>query len=295
MGIETRMPLGADLDASLAIAEARFDDMRPGHAKEIIWAAARGSVTKTAVIYIHGFSASKGEMRPVPDRVAKALGANLFFTRLPGHGRNGRAMAETELHEWFEALDEALEIGRRIGERVVIMSCSTGCTLVTAGFAEAWRKDRVVANIMIAPNFGVQSLAATLAYLPKAEHWVDKVAGQEVSFEPRNEEHALWWTNTYPPSSIVPMMRLIKLARKLGANELTVPTLAIFNRDDQVVRAGSTVRLLEKWGASVKSVSAPTEGAVDRYRHVVLGDILSPANTDWGVETMMKWLNSTLR
>jgi hypothetical protein len=75
-----------DLDAWLAARESAVPALRPDSGKEILWAAAPGAKTPLAVVYLHGFSADREEIRPVPDDVATALGANLFLTRLAGHG-----------------------------------------------------------------------------------------------------------------------------------------------------------------------------------------------------------------
>ena len=65
----------------------------------------------------------------MPEEVARALGANLFFTRLTGHGRTGAAMAEATAEDWLADMAEAMEIGRRLGQRVVVIGTSTGGTL----------------------------------------------------------------------------------------------------------------------------------------------------------------------
>lgn len=66
--------IGADPQAYLAAAEAKVANIRPGLAKEIVWAyPASRAKTPLSIVYIHGFSASKGEVRPVPDKVAAAL------------------------------------------------------------------------------------------------------------------------------------------------------------------------------------------------------------------------------
>src|SRR5262245_7333243 len=86
--------IGDDPEAYLASAEAQVKGIRPGLQKEIVWAdLATKRKTPLAIVYVHGFSSSKGEVRPLPDKVAAALGANLFFTRLTGHGQDGAAMA----------------------------------------------------------------------------------------------------------------------------------------------------------------------------------------------------------
>ena len=121
--------LPVDIPAWLAQRELQFSDIRPEATKRIVWAGVAGQKTPLAVIYVHGFSASAEEIRPVPDEVAKALGANLFYTRLAGHGRSGDAMAEPRAGDWIEDMAEAMAIGRSLGDRVVVIATSTGGTL----------------------------------------------------------------------------------------------------------------------------------------------------------------------
>ena len=42
--------------------------------------------TELAILYIHGFGSGRGEGEAVIDPLAKELGANLYYLRLPGHG-----------------------------------------------------------------------------------------------------------------------------------------------------------------------------------------------------------------
>ena len=67
------------------------------------------------------------------DIVAGAVDANLFYTRLQGHGRSGKAMGEATVEGWINDLAEAEAIGRRIGERMVLVGTSTGGTLTDLG------------------------------------------------------------------------------------------------------------------------------------------------------------------
>jgi hypothetical protein len=117
--------IGPDIDACLAATEARFPDITSGTAKQVIWAGAPGAKTPLAVVYLHGFSATSAEIRPVPDLVAKALGANLSYTRLTGHGLTGTppgtapgaALGAAMPEDWIADTAEALAIGRRLGDQ----------------------------------------------------------------------------------------------------------------------------------------------------------------------------------
>ncbi len=85
------LPDRNDIDTWLTMREADVKGVRAGCAKQIVWA---DGVRKTpiSVVYVHGFSATGAEVRPLPDLLAKALGANLYFTRLKGHGQDGIAL-----------------------------------------------------------------------------------------------------------------------------------------------------------------------------------------------------------
>ncbi|HEV8034541.1 MAG TPA: alpha/beta hydrolase, partial [Yoonia sp.] len=94
------MPDLATIEATLAAVEAQVPNLRAGCEKQIIWARTPATRTQMAVLYVHGFSATGQELRPLPDLVAKALGANLHFTRLTGHGQNSDAMGQATLADW---------------------------------------------------------------------------------------------------------------------------------------------------------------------------------------------------
>ena len=85
----------------IKMAESQIADIRPGLEKSIIWAGTPHHRTRYSLDYIHGFSASKEELRPVPDMIATSLGANIFYTRLTGHGRTADAMREASVSAWM--------------------------------------------------------------------------------------------------------------------------------------------------------------------------------------------------
>lgn len=82
--------------------------MRPACAKTIVWASEKGVQT---------------------DIVTKVLGANLYFARLTGHGQNSAAMEAATFDEWRADVSQAIEVANFIGKRVMVIGCSTGCTL----------------------------------------------------------------------------------------------------------------------------------------------------------------------
>lgn len=159
--------LGDDLDSYLNQQEAAYGDIRPGLEKSIVWAdPAAKSKTAVSVVYIHGFSASSGELRPVPDRVARAFGANLYFARLSGHGRDGPAMMEASVNDWINDAAEAIAIGRRLGDRVIMMGTSTGATLTAWTLTQQALARDVAAIVLVSPNFGVRAAGSGILTVP---------------------------------------------------------------------------------------------------------------------------------
>ena len=82
------------LDKLIEDSENEILNIRPDTEKKIIWANQNKVKTKISLIFIHGFSATRAELDPVIEMLGKELNANIFFTRLRGHGLDGEALAE---------------------------------------------------------------------------------------------------------------------------------------------------------------------------------------------------------
>lgn len=279
----------ADLDAWLAQRETTFADLRPEARKEIVWAGAPGVRTSLAVVYLHGFSATKEEIRPVPDEVAKALGANLYFTRLAGHGRTGEAMAEARAEDWLYDYAEAMEIGRRLGDRVIVIGTSTGATLAAVGASEPGLSQGLSGIVLISPNFALNSPAAAILDLPFARTWGPWVAGAERSFTPVNEDHGRFWTTRYPTDALFPMATLMRAARGQDWGAVTVPALFIWSPQDKVIDPAWARRVAEGWGGPHEVREVEMGEGDDPYAHVLAGRVLSPGKTAETVAAITEW------
>lgn len=283
--------IGADPDAYLARQEANVPNLRAKTAKEIVWAYPNSKAkTPLAIIYVHGFSASKEEVRPLPDDVAEALGANLFFTRLTGHGRDSAALEQTSVNDWINDLAEAVAIGRRIGERVAIISTSTGGTLTTLGATLPGLMKNVSGIVEISPNFGLRNRWAFLLDVPFARELVPLIAGRETRFTPLNEEMAAFWTTSYPTAALVPMAALVKAALAADIGAIKIPALFIYSPADKIVDAGATERVIARWGAPHLALQVPING--DPSNHILAGRIVSPKTTAEIAERIVAWIKA---
>lgn len=279
-----------DVDVYLATQEAEVPNLRPGEQKRIVWSGDVGEKTDIAIVYLHGFSASPVEIRPVPEQVAEALGANLFFTRFSGHGRDSDAMAEPRGSDWLANAAEAMEIGRRLGERVVIVSTSTGGTLATAVAADALMSKDLVGVVLISPNYKISNPMARLLTWPMVRLWGPIVAGEYREFEPDNEAHGRHWTTRYPMVATVSLALLVSYVSKLDFEAISQPALVIFSDDDQVVSPLATQSVIDRWGGEVEVEKVTVTDGVDPEGHSLVGDIQSPAMTEWAVTRITRWI-----
>lgn len=279
----------------LAEREARFEDITPGAEARIIWAGEEGAASDIVVLYVHGFSATSEEIRPVPDRVAEALGANLIFARLPGHGRGGAAMAEPRAGDWRDDTQSMLRLARGIGERVVVIGTSTGATLASYAAGDPDMARDVAAVVLISPNYGLAHPAGWVLEMPFARLWVPLLAGAERRFDPINADHGTYWTTSYPTSATVTLGTLLRMTRTRDYSGVTIPALFLFADTDQVISAPAVRDFAAGWGGptTLIPIAVPSVGG-DPFNHVIAGDILSPALTDRVVEDVTGWLLETL-
>lgn len=119
------------LEAKINQAELQRSAIRPDNQARIEWYnPAQKAKTPYSVVYLHGFSASLGEGDPVHRDFAKRYGCNLYLARLAEHGLSEKdAMLKLTPENMLASAKEAIAIGQQIGEKVIVMSCSTGSTL----------------------------------------------------------------------------------------------------------------------------------------------------------------------
>ena len=284
--------VGSNPDAYLADVEAKFSDIRPGLQKQIVWADPHTrSETAYAVVYIHGFSASSGEVRPLPDLVAKGLHANVFYTRLQGHGRlDADAMGEATLSGWLDDYAEAITIGRRIGRKIVVISTSTGGSLTTWGLSQPDLVKDVAAAVFLSPNYGIRAQGEFLLRGPWARQLARLILGKRAGFTPENPDHARLWTTNYPVEALLPMAQSVKLANDTKVEEIQTPALFILSSADQVVRPDRTRSIAARWGGPHNVIDVGDIGTGSN--HVIAGDALSPKMTAPLADQIIRWLKS---
>ena len=274
----------SELDDWLAKNESQYKQLRPGTQKEIIWASENKTKTPWSVVYIHGFSATRLETSPLAERVATSIGANLYYTRLTGHGLPGEALGKASAQDWMADTLEAVQIGKTLGDKVLVISCSTGSTLST-WLATTDSAKSVDAFVFISPNFGLKNKLSELIN----GHWGQQIAlavsGETIKYEQTDPREQIAWTSEYPTQALFPMMALVKKVRDSDLSKFKQPVLVLFSAADQTVDPDMIKQIFASMGSSQKTLEAITYSN-SKGQHVLAGDIRDAAS----VEPMSKFI-----
>jgi esterase/lipase len=199
----------SELEHFIAKQEATHK-LRPDNEAKIIWADSSKQQTEYVFLYLHGFSASEMEGFPINRNVPKHYNSNAFLARLYAHGHDtiDALINYTPEHVW-ESAKQALSIAEQLGQKVIIMSTSTGGTL--AYFLAAHFPDKVHALINLSPNVRIADPSARIMNDPWGYEILKLVMGGEHRHIKHPQEEAKkYWDTLYHVSSLVSLEELME-------------------------------------------------------------------------------------
>jgi esterase/lipase len=276
----------ADLDAYLKNEESAVPGIIPGTEKAVLWARGRPERTRLSIVYMHGWQGSRQEYVPVFDRVAAALGANLFSTRLTGHCTDGEAIKDATLEDWTADAREAYEIGRRIGERVILAGPSMGANL------SLWLAGQGVSDLaaLVLVSTAVQPAVrlADLLLLPHPLHriFLRLAVGRYFRAPDRSERHRRFNPERYRTECALPLMGTVKLVRELSPEFIRVPSLWIYSERDRVINT----RKLKEFYARMRGEPKELVNIPSAKGHNLAGDMFQPDTNEEVISAVLRFL-----
>jgi pimeloyl-ACP methyl ester carboxylesterase len=223
----------AELEQYVAVNEARHK-LKPDNEARIIWFDSTKSKTPYSVVYLHGFSASQEEGDPVHVNFAKTFGCNLYLARLADHGVDTTEQLLTfTADRLWESAKEAFQIARAIGDKVILMSTSTGGTVALMLAAEY--PDDVNAMINMSPNIRINDPAAFILN----NHWgiyaARMVLGGDYNVVKYDSvERYKYWNSPYRIEATTELEELLE--QKMNAStfqRVKCPTLTLYYYKDE--------------------------------------------------------------
>jgi len=194
------------LDAYLEDRESSITDLKPGNAAEIVWADSSHQKTEYSIVYLHGFSASHEEGAPVHRKVAKRYGFNLYLSRMFDHGRDTKETFRTLTPEdLINSAKEEIAIAKLLGEKVILMTCSTGSTMAALLAPE---DPAIHSVIMYSPNIDLYDPTSNLITGRWGKQLLGLVMGEYNKIE-YDSTAAVYWNKEYHSNGLISLKYLI--------------------------------------------------------------------------------------
>ncbi len=226
--------------------------------------------SRYSICYVHGFSASRKDLEPVVSRVANQLDANLFFTRLSGHGyKHPDILKKVTAQNWIQDTIECLEVAARTGDKVVLMGTSLGAAL--ASLVAINTNYKIHSLILASPYFGINDPKADLLAGYLGGYIADIYFKGYRSFKPINPEQGEYWTTTYPASILKQVMIVNMAIRQSDFARLNMPVFIAYSTKDEVIDIGKILAKYEDIQTQKRLDKDPTY-----LSHVLAGDIVNP-------------------
>jgi pimeloyl-ACP methyl ester carboxylesterase len=260
--------------------------VKPNNEARIIWADSTKRKTPYSVVYLHGFSASQEEGAPIHAEFAKSFGCNLYLARLADHGidTTEQLLNYTPDRLW-ESTQQALAIGKAIGEKVIVMSTSTGGTVALMLAAEY--PDDVFALINMSPNIAINDPNAWLLNNPWGLQIARLVIGGNYRTFPKDSLKDAYWNNPYRLEAVVQLEELVETTmtpKTFGKVKCPVLTLYYYKNEkeqDPTVKVSAMIEMNNQLAtpeALKRMVAIPDAGGHILGSHVVSKDLITVRN-----------------
>jgi pimeloyl-ACP methyl ester carboxylesterase len=223
--------LGVDeVETYIRQKESTHSSIKPSNEAGVIWAGDSVHRSEYALVFLHGFTASKMEGRPVTTDIARQFGMNLFEARLFGHGLDTPdVLIDLTPERHLRTALEAVAIGKVIGRKVIIASSSTGGTLA---FHLAAHDPDIAALLCYSPNIEIFDPTAKVLTRPWGLQVARLVSGGDFRSYDADADFQRYWQTRYRLEGVLAVQSLV---------EATM-TEATFSRVTQPVFVGCFYR-----------------------------------------------------
>ncbi|MEI6761425.1 MAG: hypothetical protein WCO22_13365, partial [Betaproteobacteria bacterium] len=174
------------------------------------------------------------------------------------------------------------------GERVLMVSCSTGATLAT-WLGTSTMGARVAAHVFLSPNFGPKDWRAELVNWPGGRCLVLALVGKTRGWVLESEAEALAWTTHYPTRAVFPMMAMVKAVRDSDLASFQAPVQVHYSERDETVSPARIKTAFDRLGSPQKQL-LPVTYSQSKGQHVLAGAIKDPAAVAPMAQSILNWL-----
>lgn len=293
----TVQPLDGDrIEQIVDERESLIEGIRPGNKAEIVWADSTKTKTPYSIVYIHGFSASHEEGMPVHRRIAERYGCNLYLSRLRAHGLlDTNAFKNLTPQDLISSTEFAIEVGKAIGDSVILMMCSTGST---SGIYLASGDPAIAAMLHYSPNIDIEGESDELLLWPWGKQMIKMVMGGSYNRISYSEDQAKYWYGVYHVNGLLALKSMIASTMTPDVFEgITQPTFMCYyykneQEKDPIV---SVERMLDFYELIQTPSVQKRKIAFPNGRHVMTSHVIPSESTEDLIGETQKFLEEVLQ
>lgn len=258
-----------EVEKRIAQKEAATPYLKPGNASRIVWAdSTNKQKTAYSIVYLHGFSASAYEGFPVHEHIAKKYGCNLYLPRLFGHGlKEPDPMIQLTEEEYLASAKEAIAVAKTLGEKVIIMTTSTGGTMGL--YLASGNEKAIDALILYSPNVKLYDRKAFVLVQPWGLQLARFIQKSDYYSFPDTPESAKYWTHRYRIEALITLQNLMNHTMTNETfHQVKQPTLLLYyfkseKEQDNVVSIPAMLSMYDELGTPAnkkRKVAMPNAG-----------------------------------
>ncbi len=286
----------AKLDRQIADSEAKAA-LKPDNQARIVWADSNRKVkTPYSMVYIPGFAASWAEGDPVHKQLAKTFGCNLYLGRTYEHGlASPDAMEHMTPARYLASAEEALAIGRALGDKVIVIGTSAGGMLT---LCLAAKHPDLAGIVLYSPCIAVANPALKLVTGP----WGKQIAqgimrGNHVVITHYKPDRAQYWLTQYHINGLVTLQTMLDtyMIPETFANVKQPVFLGYYYKDeDHQDKVVSVAAMREMYGALGTATNLKREQAFPGAGEHVIGSHFTSKALDDVYQSTARFLQEVL-
>lgn len=288
---EVFIPSDIGLDSYLKNSEISLGDVPEEAEKKIIWSNKEKNKTEIAIAFLPGFSTTNFQQKEFFDKLSKELDANIFLSRLSGHGREYPGSKQMSAENYLKDTSEAIEIAKRIGKKVILIGYSLGGALTTAAsFDEKLSKD-LHGVVLFAPAYvgtirNISLWLYAMSFLDKINHDCNDYINDQKKYDCTK-----YSTKVFETSDGVQGGHIMSAVAEKDFSANKVPALSFFDYDDDVLNSHETEKRLNKWGNKKSKIVIIESGEKDITQHFIVG-FLNPELDEFYIKEISNWINN---
>jgi len=264
------------LEDSIIRSEASFK-LKPDNEARIVWKVPYQK-TPYSIVYLHGNGASQEEGDPIHEALAHRYGCNLFLARLSEHGlQTENPLENIDADRWMQSALDALAIGHQIGDKVILVSTSTGSTL--ALYLSSKYPELIDGQIMMSPNVDVYDPRSSLLTKPWGLQIARKITGSGFYGWKAPGPARTYWYTSYRIEGLCTLKSIINTTMNDETfRQVKDPLIMLYYYRDENNKDGvvSVKRMREMYAALGTPPGQKREVAVaDAGTHIIGSDIFN--------------------